>query len=351
MAIPMDQFSDTERDWPKPTEPAGSLAINGLRGQLENGYISEEDLDADAFTMQKIRARIKPAETTVQQPDDLGLFIRDAARYPLLDKNEEVALAKAIEKSKMVAGLLQDDQEWIARDHRTLSRTINQGVEAKELFILTNLRLVMAISKKFPQSSGMSRLDLIQEGTFGLHRAVEKFDWNQGFKFSTYAYNWIYQSMQRAVEQRARLVRIPAGRELELRAAMNDGMDDETIMESSDLWMVAAAVSPLSLDKPMTEDNDKDLKSTIHDPRENVEAEVINSMETKRIINLLNLLPEQDAEVIRLHFGIDTGIPATFQQITDHFQKPRGWAHYRYRKSIKRIREVLERTTSAELDH
>src|SRR5215217_2305103 len=179
--------------------------------------------------------------------DALQLFLNEAGRWPLLTKEEEVELAKRVERG---------------------------DVEAKERMINSNLRLVVSIAKRY-QGHGLSLLDLIQEGIIGLIRAVEKFDWRRGFKFSTYATWWIRQAVQRGVANKSRTIRIPVhiadreqrlGRaERELTAKLGRPPTDEEIAQAAKISLKhlrevrEAARAVTSLDKPIGDDNDASI--------------------------------------------------------------------------------------------
>src|SRR5215210_8624823 len=183
-------------------------------------------------------------DLAVATTDALQLFLNEAARYPLLTADEEVSLAKRVERG----------------DH-----------EAKERMINSNLRLVVSIAKRY-QGHGVALLDLIQEGTIGLIRAVEKFDWRRGFKFSTYATWWIRQAVQRGVANKSRTIRIPvhivereqkiSRAERELTAKLERAPTDEEVAKRTKLSLKhvrevrAAARAVTSLDRPMGADNE-----------------------------------------------------------------------------------------------
>src|SRR5690242_20826313 len=147
-------------------------------------------------------------DTVAEERDLVGVYLHEISRTPLLDAAAEVALAKAVEAGLYAEHLLESGQVPDGADTAELERLVAEGEEAKDRFIRANLRLVVSIARRYVRS-GMPMLDLIQEGNTGLVRAVEKFDYVRGYKFSTYATWWIRQAISRAIAQQERTVRLP----------------------------------------------------------------------------------------------------------------------------------------------
>src|SRR5437667_2653176 len=215
--------------------------LNGLYEQIEQRGI---DLTDDCALPEAVEATYVNSEVAAMTTDSLQLFLNEAGRYPLLTAAEEVELAKLIERGDK---------------------------PAKDKMVNSNLRLVVSIAKKY-QGHGLSLLDLIQEGIIGLIRAVEKFDWRRGFKFSTYATWWIRQAVQRGVANKSRTIRIPvhilerepkiARAERELTLKLERPPTDEEIAKHAKLSpkhvaeVRSAARAVTSLDRPVGEDGD-----------------------------------------------------------------------------------------------
>ena len=143
------------------------------------------------------------------EEDLVRLYLTDIGQYPLLTKDDEVRLAQAIEAGALAGAELEDPIRTVsAARRRELRRQVRAGEEAERTFVQSNLRLVVSIAKKY-QASGLPLLDLVQEGNLGLMHAVEKFDWRQGFKFSTYATWWIRQAITRGIANTGRTIRLP----------------------------------------------------------------------------------------------------------------------------------------------
>jgi RNA polymerase primary sigma factor len=225
--------------------------------------------------------------------DSLQLFLNEAGRYPLLTAAEEVELAKRIERGDR---------------------------QAKDRMINSNLRLVVSIAKKY-QGHGLSLLDLIQEGIIGLIRAVEKFDWRRGYKFSTYATWWIRQAVQRGVANKSRTIRIPvhivereqkiARAERELMLKLERPPTDEEVARTAKLSLKhvrevrAAARAVASLDKPLGDEGDTAFGDIVATDKSDVEEEVVVGLSEHLLRAAVAKLPEREQLVIKRRYGLD----------------------------------------------
>jgi RNA polymerase primary sigma factor len=225
--------------------------------------------------------------------DSLQLFLNEAGRYELLTAAEEAELAKQIERG----------------DRR-----------AKDKMINSNLRLVVSIAKKY-QGHGLSLLDLIQEGIIGLIRAVEKFDWRRGYKFSTYATWWIRQAVQRGVANKSRTIRIPvhivereqkiARAERELTLKLERPPKDEELAKTTKLSLKhvlevrSAARAVASLDKPLGDESDTAFGDIVATEKGDVEEEVVVGLSEHALRGVVEKLPDREKYVIKLRYGLD----------------------------------------------
>jgi RNA polymerase primary sigma factor len=244
---------------------------------------------------------LQVAET--ETDDSLQLFLNDASRYRLLTPEEEIELAKRIERG---------------------------DAEAKARMINANLRLVVSIAKRF-QGHELALLDLIQEGVLGLIRAVEKFDWRKGFRFSTYATWWIRQGVERGIQTKARAIRLPvnvlerqrrmAKAERELTRALGREPTDEEIAERLDMPLRhirqarQASRTVTSLDRPVGEDGETAFGELMPAERPAPEEEVESSRRAAILRRAVADLPDREREVVILRYGMDGGEPAPLREI------------------------------------
>ena len=243
---------------------------------------------------------IAPEETTF---DALQLLMREARHWPLLTPAEEIELARAIERGDLVA---------------------------KERMVNSNLRLVMSIARRY-QGQGLSMGDLVQEGTLGLIRAVEKFDWRKGFRFSTYATLWIRQSIQRGLENSGRTIRLPvhvgqrarkvARARRELTAKLGREPSDEEIAEETglELELVLEAAKadrePTSLDLPVGDDGETSLGALIATDDAGPDEEVADTLRHEAVKRAIETLPDKERTVIHLRFGTGGEPPQTLSEV------------------------------------
>jgi RNA polymerase primary sigma factor len=264
--------------------------LTGLYEQIEERGI---ELTDDCSLPEVEEATYVNSEVAAMTTDSLQLFLNEAGRYPLLTAAEEVELAKLIERG----------------DKRAKDRMVN-----------SNLRLVVSIAKKY-QGHGLPLIDLIQEGIIGLIRAVEKFDWRRGFKFSTYATWWIRQAVQRGVANKSRTIRIPvhivereqkiARAERDLIATLERAPTDEELAEKTKLNVKhvrevrSAARTVASLDKPVGDDSSSAFGDLIAHDDASVEEEVVVALGDDALHRAILTLPPREQEVIRMRYGLD----------------------------------------------
>ena len=264
--------------------------------------------------------------------DALQLFLNEIRRYPLLTAAEEVDLAKRVERGDM---------------------------EAKERMINSNLRLVVSLAKKY-QGHDLPLLDLIQEGIFGLIRAVEKFDWRKGYKFSTYATFWIRQAIQRGVANKSRTIRIPvhigqrerkiARVERELATKLGRPPSDEEIAAAVELPIEQveevrdAARTITSLDRPVGEEGESSLGDLLPSEAPQPEDEVNVSLRKQTLRRALERLPERERDVVKLRYGINGDDPTPLRETGRRL----GISPERVRQIESRALEHLARTRELE---
>jgi RNA polymerase primary sigma factor len=265
--------------------------------------------------------------------ESIRLYLDEVGRYPLLTPEEERTLGRAVWEGKDAERQLYEGPLPEAR-RRDLERTRRAGLDAREAMIRANLRLVVSIARRYHRP-GLPLEDLIQEGNIGLMRAVDKFDWRLGFRFSTYATWWIRQAVQRAIADRGRTIRVPVHMHEKLalvrreKAALEAGVGREATEEE-----VATAVGmtpdrlrelrlltvePASLDAPVGEDEEANLGDFIADgPSGDLEEAALEEMDRLSLHRILSTLDERERRVVALRFGLDGEDPLTLEEVGRH---------------------------------
>jgi RNA polymerase primary sigma factor len=271
--------------------------------------------------------------------DLLRQYLNEIGRYPLLTDVEEVELAQAIEQGEEASAALETLKRPSADKRARLQRQLEGGRAAKRRFIQSNLRLVVSVAKKYSGSS-LPLLDLIQEGNLGLIRAVEKFDWRRGFKFSTYATWWIRQAITRAIADKGRTIRIPVHMVETLyrvRRAQSDLLDrldrEPTIdeiakaadMESEKVQEALRVLpEPLSLHQSVGDEEDAELADFIADDEAETPFEAAAAvLRQEDLWGILGFLSERERRVLALRFGLVTGEPRTLEEVGKEFNLTR----------------------------
>ena len=228
-----------------------------------------EDVNTPELTAAE-RSRVM-REPSSSGPDLMRLFLDDLGRFPLLSAAEQTELAKRIE---------QGDEE------------------ARKQMIGSNLRLVVHCARRY-QGRGVDMIDLVQEGTFGLMRAVEKFDWRKGFRFSTYATWWIRQALQRAVQSKGRAIRLP-----------EDALAAELEADPDHVRLPRVVAS---LDQPLTSDATATLGDVVSGDETPFDDEIARTLTLDKLDAAIDRLPELERDVVRLRFGLDGSSPASLE--------------------------------------
>ena len=291
--------------------------------------------------------------------DPVRMYLKEIGKVDLLTASEEVDLAMKIEAGLEATEKLEaadaGELELTRAEIRRLTRIENVGLEAKQALISANLRLVVSIAKRYV-GRGMLFLDLIQEGNLGLIRAVEKFDYQKGFKFSTYATWWIRQAITRAIADQARTIRIPVHMVETInklvrvqRQLLQDLGRDPTPEEiGAEMDMSADRVreiqkisqEPVSLETPIGEEEDSQLGDFIEDSQAIVPPDAASfSMLQEQLTQVLDSLADRERKVIELRFGLVDGHPRTLEEVGREFGVTR-----------ERIRQI-ESKTLAKLRH
>lgn len=265
--------------------------------------------------------------------DLVGMYLDEIARTPLLDAAKEVELSQIIEAGVYARQILDGAIERKGKKptHEELEFLAAEGERAKEVFIRSNLRLVVAVARRYPRS-GLPLLDLIQEGNAGLVRAVEKFDYAKGFKFSTYATWWIRQAITRSIADQSRTIRLPVhlveelGRIRRVQREFNreNGRDPEHAEIAAELDTTQKRVGdvldwardPVSLNMGVDEDGDTQFGDLLEDTSAiSPEQSVLSLLRSEELEDLLGKLDQRTASIIKMRYGIDDGRERTLTEV------------------------------------
>jgi RNA polymerase primary sigma factor len=320
-------------------------------GESKDGEAKEED---ESFTISDVDETDEPVQQVTvagATADPVKDYLKQIGKVPLLNAEQEVELAKRIEaglfaEEKLNGGVKMDkltrgDFEWIAED----------GRRAKNHLLEANLRLVVSLAKRYT-GRGMLFLDLIQEGNLGLIRAVEKFDYTKGYKFSTYATWWIRQAITRAMADQARTIRIPVhmveviNKLARVQRQMLQDLGREPTPEelAKELDMTPEKVvevqkygrEPISLHTPLGEDGDSEFGDLIEDSEAIVPADAVSfTLLQEQLDSVLDTLSEREAGVVKMRFGLTDGQPKTLDEIGKVYGVTR-----------ERIRQIESKTMS-----
>ena len=313
--------------------------------EAEAAEEEEDDLDVPAEAS---------GEASVSA-DLVKAYLREIGRVALLNAEQEVELAKRIEAGLFAADKLAQTKKSDAKLRRDLEWLVDDGQRAKAHLLEANLRLVVSVAKKYT-GRGMAFLDLIQEGNLGLIRAVEKFDYTKGYKFSTYAMWWIRQAISRAMADQSRTIRIPVhmveqiNKLTRLQRSMLQDLGREPTPEELAVEldttpdkieeMQRYARDPISLDVSINEEGDTQFGDLIEDSDAPVASEVVSfGLMQEQLESILETLTDREAAVVRLRYGLTDGQPRTLDEIGRHFGLTR-----------ERIRQI-ENKTMAKLRH
>lgn len=265
--------------------------------------------------------------------DLVGMYLDEIARTPLLDAAKEVELSQTIEAGVYAQQILDGDvdSEASGASREELERLVAEGERAKDVFIRSNLRLVVAVARRYPRS-GLPLLDLIQEGNAGLVRAVEKFDYTKGFKFSTYATWWIRQAITRSIADQSRTIRLPVhlveelGRIRRVQREFNreHGRDPEPAEVAAELGSNAERVidvldwarDPVSLNMSVDDAGETQFGDLLEDTSAvSPEQSVLTLLRSEELDDLIGKLDNRTASIIRMRYGIEDGRERTLTEV------------------------------------
>lgn len=361
-----DFFKDLNLDPEKFEMVIDYLEQNGIDVlKISNDDDVDDDIildDEDEVEVEKIDLSV-PEGVSVEDP--VRMYLKEIGKVPLLSADEEIELAQnmedgavAIEKINVLKGRLdgasEEEKAEIKEEIKTLQRDVDKGADAKKRLAEANLRLVVSIAKRYV-GRGMLFLDLIQEGNLGLIKAVEKFDYKKGYKFSTYATWWIRQAITRAIADQARTIRIPVhmvetinklirvsrqllqelGREPspeEIAKEMN--IPVERVRE-----ILKISQEPVSLETPIGEEEDSHLGDFIKDDNVPVPADAAAfTLLKEQLEEVLGTLTEREQKVLTLRFGLEDGRARTLEEVGKEFNVTRERIRQIEAKALRKLR-------------
>jgi len=316
-----------------------------------------DDADTDDEDEDEVRETgVVAGVEKVTSNDTITLYLREMSKVPLLNKQQEIDLAKRYEAGRAAqAGLIRDGDTYNEERRILAEAVITDGLLAREHLIKANTRLVVSVAKRY-NHRGVPFLDLIQEGNLGLMKAVEKFDYKRGFRFSTYATWWIRQTITRAIADQGRTIRVPVHMVDRIRVmykhihALEQKLGREpTIEELSkalDLpqekvdWMIRVSWLPLSLESPINDDEEEsELGNFVEDKDTPTPSQrVYSRLLSEKVNDILDSLPYREARILRLRFGLDDGRFYTLEEVGQKFGLTRERIRQIETKALRRLR-------------
>ncbi|MGI6374811.1 MAG: sigma-70 family RNA polymerase sigma factor [Anaerolineae bacterium] len=312
------------------------LSDNGVQ------LVDEDDEPDDAEVQLEAEEKPKAKETVSEVPlseiasdDTISLYLKEMARVPLLTAEEEVSLSREYEQGRMAQQRLKNDPSLTEDERDELYKIFQRGEGARAHIIRANTRLVVSIAKRY-LGQGVPFLDLIQEGNLGLIKAVEKFDYHRGHRFSTYATWWIRQAITRALADQGRVIRLPVHLSDRIRKVYQVAQQleqdwgrqptPEEIAEELALppqkvqWMLKVSQRPLSLEKPVGEEEDSELGSFIPDDEAPTPSDTAyHRLLQDKLGEVLTTLSPREARILRLRFGLHDGRSYTLEEVGQKF--------------------------------
>ena len=327
------------------------LTISDVDDEPDEDALLDVDGEED-IEVEKIDLSV-PEGTNIEDP--VRMYLKEIGKVPLLSAEEEIELAQKMEAGEMAKSQLEeagDDLDDEAK--KELQKLIAQGDYAKKKLAEANLRLVVSIAKRYV-GRGMLFLDLIQEGNLGLIKAVEKFDYRKGYKFSTYATWWIRQAITRAIADQARTIRIPVHMvetinklirvSRQLLQELGREPTPEEIAEEMDIpvervrEILKISQEPVSLETPIGEEEDSHLGDFIQDDNVPVPADAAAfTLLKEQLVEVLSTLTEREQKVLRLRFGLDDGRARTLEEVGKVFNVTRERIRQIEAKALRKLR-------------
>ncbi|NLX37461.1 MAG: sigma-70 family RNA polymerase sigma factor [Chloroflexi bacterium] len=312
------------------------LSDNGVQVVDDDDEPEEAEMQAEAEEKPKAKeAAPEVPLSEIASDDTISLYLKEMARVPLLTAEEEVSLSREYEQGRMAQQRLKSDPSLTEDERDDLYKVYQRGEGARAHIIRANTRLVVSIAKRY-LGQGVPFLDLIQEGNLGLIKAVEKFDYHRGHRFSTYATWWIRQAITRALADQGRVIRLPVHLSDRIRKVYQVAQQleqdwgrqptPEEIAEELALppqkvqWMLKVSQRPLSLEKPVGEEEDSELGSFIPDEEAPTPSDTAyHRLLQDKLGEVLTTLSPREARILKLRFGLHDGRSYTLEEVGKKF--------------------------------
>ncbi len=343
---------------PQGNENAALLTrlVAALRNQgvtiMDDDEVSD---DLDEADIQPVEVKTTSGIENISSDDTVSLYLREMSLTPLLSVDEEINLAKRIERAVLARNELAGLNGQSGQRRQELEILMKDGDLAREYLIKANTRLVVSIARRY-MGRGVPFLDLIQEGNLGLMKAVEKYEYKRGFRFSTYATWWIRQGITRAIADQGRTIRVPVHmtdrlRQLykisqELEQSLGRVPTPQELALKMDLdsskvrWMLQVAQTPISLESPVGEEDENELGMYVEDDSSPSPAQMTyQNMLRERLEEVLATLSPREARVLRLRFGLGQDRAYTLEEVGQKFGLTRERIRQIEGKALRRLRQ------------
>ncbi|MBC7234026.1 MAG: sigma-70 family RNA polymerase sigma factor [Chloroflexi bacterium] len=350
----LEYFPEAEKNLPQLEDLLMYLYNEGI--EIISEEAEEEEEKEEAKEQEEMEPEIEEEVfdlSSISSDDTISLYLKEMASVPLLKAEEEIQLAKQLERGRQARRKLEKDGLSPALREKYL-REVELGNAARAHLIKANTRLVVSIAKRY-MGQGVPFLDLIQEGNLGLMKAVEKFDYRRGCKFSTYATWWIRQSITRALAEQGRIIRLPSHVGDRIRKVYRtaqqleqDGGQKPTPAEiakrmgvdpSKVRWLLKVSRRPLSLEKPVGEEEDSELGEFIEDEESPTPTDTVTqNLLAEKVEEILSTLSPREARILRLRFGLQDGRSYTLKEVGEKFGLTRERIRQIEREALNRLR-------------